>query len=212
MQLVAYQRVLPRGHPQAPPGFRRKYTESRAVFTARGLLVTLVVAAAPFWPVRLAAAPPGAEHEATVAQLPRVRTDDPQLVELMRQGYAQSPTFKDLVDTIERSNLIVYIERHNRFHDHEAGCLRLAGEAGGHRYLRISLSTFLNERELVVFMAHEFMHAVEVAAADEVVDERGLRDLYCRIGTLRPQGFDTKAARDVTEIVSEELARAPDRQ
>ncbi len=211
MQLVAYQRVLLRGHPQAPPGFRRRYTESRAVLTARALLIPLVVAAAAFWPVGLAAAPTNTEREAAVAQLPRVRTDDPQLIELMRRGYTQSPTFKELVDTIERSNLIVYVERHNRFHHHEAGCLRLAGQAGGHRYLRISLSTSLNERELVMFMAHEFMHAVEVAAADEVIDERGMRDLYCRIGRRRQGGFDTMAAQAVTELVSDELAGSPDR-
>lgn len=212
MQLVPAQRVRLRGRLQALSGFRGSPTELSAAHAQVFLLAVLALAITMLSPGTLAAAPPVAEHETTVTQLPRVRTDDPQLIELMRQGYAQSPTFKELVDTIERSNLIVYIERHNRFHDHEAGCLRLAGEAGGHRYLRISLSTFLNERELVVFMAHEFMHAVEVAAADEVVDERGLRDLYCRIGTLRPHGFDTKAARDVTEIVSEELARAPDRQ
>lgn len=212
MQLVAVQRVRLGGRLQTLPGFRCSQTELSAAHAQVFLLAVLVLLIATLSAGRLAAAPPDTERESTAAGLPRVRTFDAQLLELMRRGYEESPTFRHLVDTIERSNLIVYVERHNRFHDHEAGCLRLARQAGGHRYMRISLSTSLNDRELVIFMAHEFMHAVEVAAAEEVVDQRGLRDLYCRIGTRQQYGFDTKAARAITEIVSDELARAPDRQ
>jgi hypothetical protein len=60
-----------------------------------------------------------------------------------------------------------------------------------------------------VFVAHELMHAVEIAKAEHVVDQRTLRELYCEIGSLVHHGFDTEAARNVTEQVSDELDQAP---
>jgi len=48
-------------------------------------------------------------------------------------------------------------------------------------------------------------------AASDVVDNRGMFELYCRIGDRRAGGFDTDAARLVTRQVSKELAFGGDR-
>lgn len=193
------------------PGSRRRRAVSPAAHVRIRPLAALILALALLAPGGLWADPPVRDRESAVVDLPRIRVNDARLVESLRRGYTSSPTFRGLVDAIERSDLIVYVERHNRFHPHEAGRLALSGLAGDHRYVRISLSTSLNERELVAFMAHELMHAVEVADADEVVDDSSLRDLYCRIGEVRQYGFDTEAARHVTRLVSEEMVRTADR-
>jgi len=137
----------------------------------------------------------------------RVRTLDPVVAELLEQGPAQSTTLARLLDEIERSDLIVYIERHNRFPPTHIGSFKLAGECSGHRYARIALSASLDRRDTLIAMAHELQHAAEVAASD-VVDDRGMFELYCRIGDRRTAGFDTEAARLVTRQVSKELAFA----
>lgn len=140
----------------------------------------------------------------------RVRTLDPVLAELLEQGPAQSTTLARLLDEIERSDLIVYIERHNRFPRTLIGSFKLAGQSSGHRYARIALSTALDRRDTLIALAHELQHAAEVAASD-VVDNRGMFELYCRIGDRRAGGFDTAAARLVTRQVSKELALGADR-
>jgi len=141
--------------------------------------------------------------------LPRLRTHDIDIARAVRYGYDASPTLRQIVQTLQQSNVIVYLDRHNRFRTNEAANLRFAGTSSGLRYVRVSLSTRLSERELTVFVAHELMHAVEIAKAEHVVDQRTLRMLYCQIGSLVHHGFDTEAARDVTEQVSDELDQAP---
>jgi hypothetical protein len=171
----------------------------------------VLVALALCWPGWALASPTDRDDEASVVYLPRLRTFDLRLAQVIRKGYDASQTFRELVKTIERSDVIVHVERHNRFGFREAGRLRIAGGAGGQRYLQISLSTTLNDRELLVFMAHEMQHAVEVAQSDDVVDAHTLGQYYCQIGTRRTFGFDTDAAQRVTRIVGDELARSSKR-
>jgi len=145
---------------------------------------------------------------APVVRTPRLRTVDLRLAQVIRRGYVQSATFKMLVDTVESSSVIVYLERHLQFGGLEAARLRLAGEAGGHRFLKVSLNASLTDRELVVYVAHELQHVREIAEQPHVLDEKSLRDLYCRIGRLGSYGFETDAARRVAQQVADELAAA----
>ena len=41
----------------------------------------------------------------------------------------------------------------------------------------------------------------------QLIAERHLKDLYCRIGELRPYGSTTEAAHDVTELVKHALRK-----
>ncbi len=143
--------------------------------------------------------------------LSRLRTLDHQLASLIRQGLHESPTFRRLVDAVQQSDLIVYVERHNRFRDGKSGSIQLVGTRGGQRYLRIALNSALNQRELIVLLAHELQHAGELASAPHVSDENGVRELYCSVGDARQFGYDTERARRVTNQVSAELAAHPDR-
>ncbi len=170
------------------------------------LLLLLCALALGLAPAAASADPPAAEDG-----FARIRTLDPHIAGLFQEGVEHSPTMRRLADAVEASDLIVYIERHNRFRNTEAGEFRLAGAAGGHRYVRIVISTTLNDRELVIVLAHELQHATELAAATDVVSQRDMKAFYRRIGDRQPFGFDTPAARAVTERVSEELALSADR-
>jgi len=144
--------------------------------------------------------------------IPRLRTLDPGLDEVLRQGIEQSPTFRRLVELIEKSDLVIYIERNNRFNRNTVGAFQMVSARGGQRYVRITLSSSLSARERLIVLAHEFQHAAELAEALYVQDQAGMKEFYCRIGDTRQSGLDTPAAREVTRLVTEELAVATERQ
>ncbi len=169
------------------------------------LLLAALFAAPAFSDVRSSA---GERDVSTVVRLPKLRTVDLRLAQVIRRGYRLSPSFKALVDAIESSNVIVYLERHTRFGGLEAGRLNLAGEAYGHRFLKISLNASLSDRELLRYAAHELHHAREIAERPDVVDQESLRQFFCRIGHLGPYGFETEAAQRLARQVASELAAA----
>jgi hypothetical protein len=148
---------------------------------------------------------------ASAGGIAHIRVLDAYVADLLQTGIERSPTIRRLVEAVNASDLVVYIECHNRFRRSEGGEFHLAGAARGYRYVRIGLSSALNDRELTVMLAHELQHAAELAAATDVASQRGMEDLYCRIGDRARFGFDTAAARAVTERVGEELAQSADR-
>lgn len=189
--------ILRRQRPTAGlPGGRQGF----AILRLAGL-----VAAPAFSDLR----PRAGERDAgAVVRPPKLRTVDLRLAQSIRRGYQLSPSFKALVDAIESSNVIVYLERHSRFGGLEAGRLNLVGEAYGHRFLMISLNASLGDRELLLYAAHELHHAREIAERPDVVDQESLREFYCRIGHLGQYGFETEAAQRLARQVASELAAA----
>lgn len=168
-------------------------------------LVAVAVLVIALWPGLSLAGPAGP------AAIQHVRPLEPHLTVVLDRGLERSPTLRRLVDAIEASDLVVYVERNNRFRRSAAGEFHLVGRAGDFRYARISLSSALTDRELAVILAHELQHATELAAAPAVETQRQMRDFYCQIGDRWPYVFDTAAARAVTERVGEELAQPDDK-
>ena len=50
------------------------------------------------------------------------------------------------------------------------------------RYVRIQIVNHLSPEDTIALIGHELRHALEVAAAPEVRDQKGLMELYQRIG------------------------------
>ena len=215
MQPCCAQQVRARASASYLSESRRPYTvvsgcrPSASRFRTLRLILTALVAVAIFASAAIAESKPGQARALRLPDLQRIRTHDLDIARAVRYGYDASPTLRQIVQTLQQSNVVVYLDRHNRFRHDEAAYLRFAGTASGLRYVRVSLSTRLTARELTVFVAHELMHAVEIGAAEQVVDEHTLKQLYCRIGSPVQHGFDTEAARLVTEIVSDELDGSP---
>jgi len=97
------------------------------------------------------------------------------------------------------------------------GRLTFLSAVPGARYVIVYLRRQLAPVQLVVSVAHELQHAVEIAETPAIVDGRSLAREYTRIGfsnRLIPWAttFDTRAAIDVGEQVLRELRSASARR
>jgi hypothetical protein len=138
----------------------------------------------------------------------RVRTTDAGVSAMVETGYRRSPTFRRIVDAIERSNVIVYVER--RALTSRGAAMHFVTVAGGYRYVRVTLDAEIAHDPAVALLGHELQHAAEVAAASWVIDLRTFADLYDRIGHQAScpaprRCFDTAAAVTAGRLVLHEL-------
>jgi len=139
-----------------------------------------------------------------------VRSTEPKIVTLIEDGITGSATFRSLIETLNESDVIVYIKL-NRTRQALGGYLAHTIVAqGGYRYLSISVEIAGSRRRLVAVLAHELQHAVEVAHAPEARDAESLERLFSglavKFGCGGTSCFETQAAKDVEHIVSEEFA------
>jgi hypothetical protein len=142
---------------------------------------------------------------------PHVRASDPRVLALFRAGLSRSPTFRQLVDTLDHSDVIVYVEP-KLTREALGGFLSHTVVTGGaYRYLHIAINTRGAEERLVALFAHELQHAVEVAQHDDVRDERRIRQLFdslaIKFGCGGTSCSETQAAKDVEATVATEWKR-----
>jgi hypothetical protein len=156
------------------------------------------------------------QASASTADAPRVRSTDARILALVREGTERSATFSTLVDTIGRSNGIVYIEFGYCAFGHLNGCLlSYIAAVHGDRYLRIIVTPDKNRRshdQLLALVAHELRHALEVIEHVQTVDVPTMEALYRRIGTPETgglTGYETSAARAAGDATLSELLARP---
>jgi hypothetical protein len=144
---------------------------------------------------------------------PRLRPQDPRIVQVLKEGSARSATFKALVDRVEASNVIVYVAVNPTLRSSLSGALTWMTQAGEFRYVRASISPEMTFDHMIASVAHELQHAVEVIEDESVIDERTLVALYRRIGLPSraggPSGWDTEAAQRTGTQVRRELVAVP---
>ena len=138
----------------------------------------------------------------------RIRTVSENIAPIIDQGYERSPTFGRLIDTLEQSPVLVYIEpgrcpaiRRQRLN----GCLVDLGTTGGARHVRINVDVQLPTDLLIATVGHELQHAVEVAQANPGTHEH--RHAFSGAGA-RPVGanvYETDAAQEVKTAVLRDL-------
>lgn len=138
----------------------------------------------------------------------RIRPTARRLRDAVERGISRSLTFRELIDRLEESDVIVHIAPQLQRREGIAGELQFATVSGGARYLRVTVKVDLPMPELVAMIAHELQHAAEVAARPDVVDSASLEELYRTIGF--PSGLrchDTHAARSIGVRVLDEFTR-----
>jgi hypothetical protein len=152
----------------------------------------------------------------STAEPTRVRSTDAGILALVREGTERSATLRTLVDTIGRSNGIVYIEFGYCAFGHLNGCLLpYIAPAHGDRYLRIIVTPDKNRRshdQLLALISHELRHALEVIEHLEILDVPTMEALYRRIGTPETgglTGYETSAARAAGDATLSELLATP---
>ena len=160
-----------------------------------------IVLCGALWPLEGAAQPAGGSGAPG-----RLRPADRKAAALLEAGVARSETFRLLVDAIERSDLVVYVETGVMA---VPGQLQFATATPGTRYLRVSIRVPGLENDLLSWLGHELRHATEIAAAPEVTDQVRLRTFYDRVGGSLRAGptviMETTGAQRVQAAVEREL-------
>jgi hypothetical protein len=138
-----------------------------------------------------------------------VRALDARIDALIEDGARRSPLFRSLVEAIERSTVIVYVES-RMLPAGLSGRLTLAGAATPPwRYLRIDIECRQSLNGQIAALGHELQHAVEIAGAGAIVDQRSIQALYGRIGFAVDRGrqqFESHAAREAGAQVRRDLS------
>lgn len=138
----------------------------------------------------------------------RLRSVDPAIRATIDEGCRRSPTFATLVDYLERSSLVVYVEQVRTLRDGMQGALLHGG--AGPQYLRVLLKRGMSLNRRVVVLAHELQHAVEVVEAGIAADAVEMDALFRQIGDERSPGgqrqrYETAAAVRVADTVAVDL-------
>jgi hypothetical protein len=147
---------------------------------------------------------------------PRIRVVDGPIAMLLARGAVGSPTFRALLDAIERSDIIAHVSWHERAAGSGRAAMHFVTKTGGYRYVRITLSGRMTTDIAVALLGHELRHARELAEAPWVADVDGYQALYRAIGHPSCSGahlcFETDDARDAGVQVFVELRALKDRQ
>jgi hypothetical protein len=154
-------------------------------------------------PVAAQEAQPVAAQETPSPAPSHVRGADRKGTALVAAGIASSATFRAIIDALDRSDVIVYVE---------TGPIRLPGQlqflaaTSVCRHVRVSVRIPCLDTDGVAWLAHELWHAVEISRAPEVRDQDSLRRLYERIGSVGRAGASVESgdAQDVwTKVLYE---------
>jgi hypothetical protein len=140
------------------------------------------------------------------APLPHLRAIEVGLLTEVREGCRRSPTFRNLVDRIEHSDVVVYLESGAVMPPLTKAYTRWVGASATLRFVRVAVKIPASSETIIALLGHEFEHALEVAAAADVRTEAAFAALYRRIGDQSPGGWDTAAARLAALIVRRELS------
>jgi len=143
-----------------------------------------------------------------------IRPTDAIAASLVRFGQERSGTFRDLVDVLQQSNVVVYVDVRRDPRYAQSGSLQFMGEASGVRWVRATIDVGTSRLEvaqtkiveLTAILGHELQHAREVAEARFI---RNMDDFDRHFRTIGfPTGkdvVDTLAAREAGESVEAEV-------
>jgi hypothetical protein len=160
-----------------------------------------------------------AATQGLVRKVAVVRPVSPTLAEAVVDGRRRSGTFNELMDRLERSDLIVYLRLGSCPDPQSVACLSMIGATSSNRFVRITFVMQMHgvETVLAVFtdhliaqIGHELQHALEIADDPAVVDSLTLEAAYRRSG-FRPDPrtttYETTKAMAAGRSILNELHR-----
>ena len=140
-----------------------------------------------------------------------VRTTELQLRKLILSAAHRSASFAGLLRRLDVADVIVYLMCSPFADGPPAPRLSFLGRTAGWRYLVVHLRCPMPEGQQIVMLAHELQHAVEIADATRVVDQRSMLLHYMQVGFevscigARVRTFETTSAQTTAELVRREL-------
>ena len=152
------------------------------------------------------------EAPQTTELRPRVRSEDAAITSLIARASAASTTFRDLLDRIDRTDGLVYVNNGQCLGGMRACLLMRMILAGPTRMLRIVIdpSRADCDVDLMSTIGHELWHTIEVLQQPSLRSTAGMASFYAREG--RPMGWsggwETTAAVKAGLKVRAELRKA----
>jgi hypothetical protein len=140
----------------------------------------------------------------------RFHASDAQVRDLIEQARRRSPSFDDVIATLNGLDLAVDVEpgacRHRAVH----GCLEMVASEEGAR-LRVAVDLGQPVDDAIAALAHLLYHAAEAARDPTAVDAPSLEHLFARIGEHScghpsAQCWETRAALAFEALVARQLA------
>ena len=141
----------------------------------------------------------------------RVRSTNRYIGALVREGYERSATVRELVHTIQGSNVTVWVEPGMCAGGRIRACLVSVSGSARARYIWIKIDPQHTIRDrLIAAIAHELQHAVEIAEEPDVTDASAVVSLYRRIAIGRcreglSEECETERALEIEKIVNAQL-------
>ena len=140
--------------------------------------------------------------------LVHVRPASPAARLLIDESARHSPTVRELIDQIDRSDVIVYVQM-TASNQVASAATTFVTSTVGQRYLRILIHAGTPVWNRSQLLAHELQHVIEIASQPEVTSNDGIRGLYERIGHASGKDkYETGAARQIEAKVRAEIVRA----
>jgi hypothetical protein len=148
----------------------------------------------------------------TYAQAPsinafeRLRPTDSHLASVVHEATVRSRTFRELVDTLGKTDGIVYVEP-GKCRNGVRACLVAVTPAPPYRLVRVRVNTRQADWELMGSIGHELRHALEVLSDPGVTSNSAMYLFYLREGRQLATGFETVAAMLAGDSVRAEARR-----
>ena len=137
-----------------------------------------------------------------------VRSSNLALVALIQQAGERSATFRGLVEAIDASDSIVFVEEGRCGHGVRACFVSVTGTSR-YRYMRVVVDTRKADWDLMGSIGHELRHTIEVIDAANVRNNASKFFLYQQIGTLgTATARETQAAVEAGNSVRAEVRRS----
>lgn len=139
-----------------------------------------------------------------------VRASNPLMQSIIAAAVEQSSTVRQLVETIETSDVVAYIDFIPSQAPSVAAHVSFMSAVGGRRYVRISVDPRYTGSTAIALIGHELQHVAEIAAEPAIVDEKTLARSYWTwgftTGASAELRFETDAAIAAGRRVAEEVA------
>jgi hypothetical protein len=149
-----------------------------------------------------------AEAESTASASARhVRSSNAAIVVAIERATEASATFRHLVDVINASDGVVYVED-GECTERVRACFTAVTVAGPLRMMQVIVNARRVDSELMVSIGHELRHTIEVIDSPSVRNNADKYFLYKQIGTPGlGGGRETQAAVDAADAVRSELRK-----
>ena len=135
----------------------------------------------------------------------RVRSENPAIAAAIESAAARSETLRRLIEAIDATDGLVYVEEGKCGHSVRACLLLSIKVAGPYRLLRIVVDLRKVGRDLGSSVGHELQHAVEVLSNPHITTNYQMYHFFNRVGPTGQGRFETLAAIETGLIIEHEL-------